>query len=278
MTLAIVRCLIVRAGGRDHAIPLSAVTALLPGASEEVSAEGSSAVWVGAEALPITDLGVLLGAVEPTTGGSVAVIATATARRAFRVQDLIGQRDVVVKDLGRVLPRLDLLAGASVEPDGSVMLVLDAQGILDAAAGRGGTPIGAAVRRELPGAPAPATILVVDDAMMIRELLRAMLDRAGYDVIVAPDGQDALELLPRADLVITDVEMPGMGGVELTRAIRAAPEHAGLPILMLTTRASEEDRRRGMEAGCDGYLVKRSFDEHALLDAIRRLLETRAER
>ena len=272
MTLAIVRCLIVRAAGRDHAIPLSAVTTLLPAGAEELPAEGSSAVWVGAEALALTDLGLLLGATAPAAG-PIAVVATPAARRAFRVEALQGQRDVVVKDLGRVLPRLDLLAGASVEPDGSVMLVLDAQGIVDAAAGRARSPIGAAGQPELLAAPEAVTILVVDDALTIRELMRAMLGRAGYAVIAAADGREALERLSEADLVVTDVEMPGMDGFELTRAIRSSAEHRDLPVLVLTTRAAEGDRRRGQEAGCDGYLVKRSFDEHALLSAIRRLLD-----
>jgi CheY-like chemotaxis protein len=75
--------------------------------------------------------------------------------------------------------------------------------------------------------------------------------------------------------VVTDVEMPGMDGIELTRTIRASPQHGDLPVLILTTRVDEADRRRGIKAGCDGYLAKRSFDEHALLNAIQRLLEAR---
>ena len=275
MTLAIVRCLILRAGGREYALPLAAVAALLPASTEEVSAEGRPAVWFGAEALPLGDLSEVVGAGPSQARGPVAVVATQTARQAFRVEALLGQRDVVVKDLGRVLPRMDLLAGASVEPDGSVMLVLDAQGVLDAAAGRPRTAVGPGERREaLPAAARPATILVVDDAITIRQLVRSLLERAGYAVVTAADADEALQRLAEADLVLTDVEMPGLDGFELTEAIRASPEHRHLPVIVLTNRASEADRRRGVAAGCDGYLVKRSFDEHALLTAVRRLLSS----
>jgi two-component system chemotaxis sensor kinase CheA len=279
MTLAVVRCLIVRAAGRDYALPLGAVTALLPAGTEELSAEGRPAVWFGTDALPLSDLSAVLGGEAGDARGPVAVVSTPTARHALRVQALLGQRDVVVKELGRVLPRLDLLSGASVEPDGSVMLVLDPQGLVDAGAGRERTraAVGAAARGELPAAPRTASILVVEDAHTIRELLRAILERAGYQVAVAASAEAALERLQDADLVLTDVEMPGMDGFELTESIRASGEHRHLPVIVLTTRAEEADRRRGVEAGCDGYLVKRSFDEHALLSMVRRLLDVRPE-
>jgi CheY-like chemotaxis protein len=117
-------------------------------------------------------------------------------------------------------------------------------------------------------------VLVVDDALTIRELQRSILERAGYGVVTAVDGQDALRRLAEeaVDLVLTDVEMPVMDGFALTEAIRASDEHGGLPVVVLTSRADEQDRRRGMEAGADAYLVKSAFDEHTLLTAVARLL------
>jgi two-component system chemotaxis sensor kinase CheA len=286
MTLAILRCLLVRAAGRAYAFPMQATaTALAPPTEATLSAEGRPVVWAGADAIALSDLADVLGlpAASPA-GGPVVVLATPGARHAFRVDELAGRRDVVVKDLGGVLPRLELMAGASVEADGSVLLVLDAGGLIAAARRRGPAPPGAAPEAmPSPAAsPAPAAepggprgrVLVVDDALTIRELQRSILRRAGYEVDTAADGEEALERLVerRSDLVLTDIEMPRMDGFALTAAIRGAAELSGTPVLILTSREDEDDRRRGLEAGADGYLVKSAFDEHALLTAVEQLL------
>jgi two-component system chemotaxis sensor kinase CheA len=108
----------------------------------------------------------------------------------------------------------------------------------------------------------------------VRELQRSILERAGYDVRTASDGQEALARLSEGpcDLVLTDVEMPRMDGFSLTEAIRGQPGLANTAIIILTSRASETDKRRGLEAGADGYIVKSAFDETSLLAAVERLL------
>jgi two-component system, chemotaxis family, sensor kinase CheA len=198
------------------------------------------------------------------------VVATAAGRRALAVDDLLGRRDVVVKDLGRVLPRSALVAGASVEPDGGIMLVLDPAGLVAAARPDADCP----APTPLDAARPAARLLVVDEALTIRELQRSILERAGYQVATAADAQAALRMLAEqpADLVVTDVEMPGMDGFALTAAIRDSQPLAATPVLILTGRADDADRRRGLEAGADGYLLKTDFDQAALLDAVRRLL------
>ena len=280
MTLATLRCLLVRAGGRPYALPMhSTATALPPSAEAPVNVEGRRTVWLGDETIGLSDLTAVLGL--PATDGprGPAVVLTALgARHAFGVDELLGQRDVVLKDLGRLLPRLDLLAGASVEPDGSIMLVLDAAGLVAAARGTAPLPIAAPPEALEPpaGRLRRGRVLVVDDALTIRELQRSILERAGYEVATAATGREAMARLAEddADLVLTDVEMPGMDGLELTAAIRDTPALASTPVLILTTRASEEDRQRGLEAGADVYLVKSAFDERALLAAVRGLLES----
>jgi two-component system chemotaxis sensor kinase CheA len=193
---------------------------------------------------------------------------------------LLGQRDVVVKGLGRLLARLDVLAGASVEPDGSILLVLDAPGLIDRARLALGSPDGAMASPEEETIPRAGrrSVLVVDDALTVRELQRSILERAGFDVRVASDGVEALALLAEspADLVLTDLEMPRMDGFDLTEAIRAHPTLANLPVLMLTSRSSDVDRQRGLEVGADGYIIKSSFDEASLLSAVNGLLGCRA--
>jgi two-component system chemotaxis sensor kinase CheA len=118
-------------------------------------------------------------------------------------------------------------------------------------------------------------VLVVEDSFTVRELQRSILEASGYRVATARDGRDALDVLGREDdvvLVVTDVEMPEMDGFELTAAIRADPERASLPIVIVTSRGSDDDRRRGIEAGADAYMAKGSFDQTALLEAVERLV------
>ena len=136
ITLAVLKCLLVAAGTERYAIPMHSVV-VAEAASSEASAhaEGRAMVWAGGEAIMVSALSSTLGVngSDDANLGHVIVLAGATRRHAFRVDRLIGQRDVVVKSLGRLLPRLAVLAGASVEPDGSILLVLDAAGIIDRA-------------------------------------------------------------------------------------------------------------------------------------------------
>ena len=231
--------------------------------------------WCGStgQPVPLSALTVALGiASEASPTGPIVVLADTSRRHAFQVDELVGQRDVVLEGLSRLLPLLPAIAGASIEPDGSVLTVLDPPGLIQRA-------------RQLDQHAPPATtrtraraakrrVLVVDDALMVRELQRSILERAGFDVRVATDGRQALSKLAEepSDLVLTDVEMPTMDGFELTEAIRANASLANIPVLILSSRSSEADRQRGLDAGADGYIIKSGFDEASLLSAVHRLL------
>jgi two-component system chemotaxis sensor kinase CheA len=118
--------------------------------------------------------------------------------------------------------------------------------------------------------PTRGRVLVVDDAATVRELQRSILERAGYEVEVAGDGRAALQLLASQafDLVLADLEMPELDGLRLIEAIRADQQLAGLPVIIITSSTDEADRRRGLDAGANGYMVKNSFDEAGLLGAV----------
>ncbi len=121
----------------------------------------------------------------------------------------------------------------------------------------------------------PAKILVVEDSFIVRELQRCVLESAGHNVVTASDGREALDALGKdeaIELVVTDMEMPRLGGLELTRAIRTDERRSSLPVVMVTSRGSEEDRRLGMEAGVDAYIDKQGFQQSALLATIDQLL------
>jgi two-component system chemotaxis sensor kinase CheA len=177
---------------------------------------------------------------------------------------------VVVKSLGPLLACLPGYLGAAILGDGRIALLLDPSTLVRADAARGAKAEVNTVKRS----PA-AKLLVVEDSFTVRELQRSILEASGYAVETARNGNEALERLatdPEIALVITDVEMPGMDGFALTRAIRSQPERASLPVIIVTSLTSPDQQRRGIEAGADAYMIKRSFEQHALTDTVARLL------
>jgi len=281
ITVAVLRCLLVEAAGQNFALPFHRVRlsqAHEPG--KIAHAEGRPVVWVDGHAIPVQGLAETLGiTVMEAIEGPVVVLADTSRRHAFQVSQLIGQRDVVIKALNPLLPHLPAVAGASVEPDGSILVVLDPPGLIQRAlrASRTNGP-SAPVETTYPSRSTRRSILVVDDALTVRELQRSILERAGFEVRVATDGNQAMSNLAerRCDLVLTDIEMPNMDGFALTEAIRAHPSLANIPVLILSSRSSDSDRARGLEVGADGYIVKSGFDEAGLLTAVNRLLGTNA--
>jgi two-component system, chemotaxis family, sensor kinase CheA len=285
ITLAVLPCLVVETAGRRLAIPMHSVVSAEAAGWAEDWVEGQVVIRVRDQILPVSDLAVTLDGTAPADAPAgdrpAVVVASMTRRHAFRVDALLGQRNLVVKDLGRLLPRLDLLAGAALEPDGSILLVLDVSGLVDRArrmrsvARSAADPrTGAAAPAALPAPAEPPSVLVVDDTTVVRELERSILEEAGYRVRTAGDGREALAALAGElpDLVVTDVDMPNLDGLELTRAIRADRALAGLPVVVVTSKAAEADRLRAMEAGADAYLRKGDLDQRALLEVVGRLL------
>jgi two-component system chemotaxis sensor kinase CheA len=277
ITLAVLRCLLVEAAGQRFALPSHRV--VLVQAEEKsalLHAEGRRMLQHDGAPVPVSDLADVLGTASARKSPGTYVIVTGTVgQHAFLVDALVGQRDVVVKAFSALVPRLDVFAGASIESDGSILLVLDPPGLIERsrrAGGRSVNDVQAPTAQRRKG----GRLLVVDDALTVRELQRTILERAGFDVTVANDGLEAIAHLENEtfELVLTDVEMPRMNGFELTEYIRAHPTLSNVAVLILTSLASDADRRRGMDVGADGYIVKSSFDEKTLLAAVDRLVGT----
>jgi two-component system chemotaxis sensor kinase CheA len=268
ITLAIVECLLVESGGQRFALPIASVLSLLPREAREQRVAGQPMLTVGDSAVPVSDLASTLELGEPDAG-PIVVVSGAHATHAFRVQRLVGHRDLVIKGLGGLLPRIGALGGAAIEPDGSIVVVLDPDGLIESA--RGARSVGPATPRAPVQMP---TIMVVDDAITVRELERSILERAGYRVRVATNGQEALGLLQSepSDLVLTDLEMPVMDGIALTETIRKHPSMGRTPVVILTSHDSDAERRRGLEAGANAYIIKSGFDQQRLLSAVEQLL------
>jgi two-component system chemotaxis sensor kinase CheA len=177
----------------------------------------------------------------------------------------------VIKPLGPLLAGLEGYLGASILGDGRIALLVEPAMLTR----RSQAASGLTVPRAADGPAAAAKILVVEDSFTVRELQRSILEAAGYPVATARDGRDALAVLDRdaaISLVITDLEMPELDGLGLTRAIRADPARSSLPVVIVTSRAADEDRRNGIDAGADAYMAKRSFDQQALLATVERLI------
>jgi two-component system chemotaxis sensor kinase CheA len=198
------------------------------------------------------------------------VVVTAGEKRiAFGVEAVLGVQEVLVKPLGRPLVRVRNIAGATVLGSGTAVLILNAADLLHSAAN---------VRPVAKSAPALAVerkaLLVVEDSITSRMLLKNILESAGYRVRTAVDGLDALSLLKTEpfDGVVSDVEMPRLNGFGLTDRIRADRKLAELPVVLVTALGSQEDRERGVDVGANAYIVKSSFDQSNLLEALRRLV------
>jgi two-component system chemotaxis sensor kinase CheA len=271
ITLTVVACLIVSVGGQSFALPMDRIIRLLePQAMQVVS--GNNFAVIDGEAVPVSDLATLIERPSSAPEGPWVLVDAHPHARVMQVDSVLQKRDVVVRGLQGYLRDLRVISGASVQPNGSVLLVLDVPALLERAQ-LNLQPV-VSSKGTSPAAARPPSVLVVDDSLMVRELQRSMLERAGYSVTTASDGAEALALLNEtpADLLVTDIEMPNMDGFELLRAVRGDSRLANTPVLIVTSRTSTEDRQRGLDAGADGYIVKSAFDEAALLGAVSRLL------
>jgi two-component system chemotaxis sensor kinase CheA len=269
VTLALLEVLLVERASTAYGLPLAAVEETIR-VERRMSLEGREAVEVRGEAVPLADLAALLGLPAPPVSDHAVVLAAGGRRVAVACDRPLGHEEVVVKRLGPLLDDLPAYLGAAVLGDGRVALLLDAPWLVRRAAS------GAPPRREEPAPPeAPKRVLVVEDSLTVRELQRSILESAGYLVSTARDGREALDRLesdPEIALVVSDLEMPELDGLALTRAIRSRPATAALPVVIVTTHGSDEDRSRGLEAGADAYVLKHSYKEQAFLETVARLL------
>jgi two-component system chemotaxis sensor kinase CheA len=273
ITLTVVPCLIVSIAGQAFALPLHRIIRMLEAQHVQL-VSGRMLAVVDGLAVPVYNLASLLG-LASTEGGPWVLLGTATDAYAFQVEKVIQKRDVVVRGLTGRLRDLKSVSGASIEPNGSILLVLDIPNLIE----RSTATIATVSRMVDKPAERALSVMVVDDALMVRELQRSILERGGYKVRTANDGVEAIAMLAEqpADLVVTDLEMPNMNGFNLTKSIRAHPRLANIPVLIVSSRASAEDHQLGLDAGADGYIVKTSFDEAGLLSAVSRLLGRTAE-
>jgi chemosensory pili system protein ChpA (sensor histidine kinase/response regulator) len=191
------------------------------------------------------------------------------------VDELRGNQEVVIKNIGAQLAKVVGIAGATVLGDGQVTLILNPVALASRApvvvAAQAATDV-PAVAEEVPAAPAMPTVMVVDDSLTVRKITSRMLTREGYQVVLAKDGVDALEQLldVTPDVILSDIEMPRMDGFDFVRNLRADPALAALPVIMITSRIAQKHRDYAYELGVQHYLGK-PYGEEELLGLVARL-------
>jgi len=277
LTVATTRCLLVRAGGQAFGLPITNVARIVRVDPGEIGrAAGQEAIVLEGGPVVVQRLASVLqlpaGAAEEGVRLPVVILGSAEHRLGFVVDGLESATEVVVKALPHPFERVRYLTGAAILASGDVVVVLSASDLVRSAPRD--VEVSAVVRRDEREAEDPASILVVDDSFTTRTLEKNILEAAGYRVMVASDGDQAWSLLREAvcHLLVADVQMPGMDGFELTSRVRSDDRLKHLPVVLVTSLDSPEDRRRGLEAGADAYITKGAFDQVHLVETIRTLI------
>jgi chemotaxis protein histidine kinase CheA len=275
LNLAVFPLFLLAVGQKTCAIPATSIVEMLTIAPGEIiQIMDKRAVRLREQIIPVEDLALLLGLREPAPAAAsevmIIIVQNGEEKLGLIVDDILGQDDMVVKPLPAHLKSLKLVTGVTLGAGNRVINVLHVPELLE-------------MTRHLEerSRPAPAaeerrgaSILVVDDSLNTREIERGILEAYGYEVDVAEDGLAAIERTHSRlyDLVITDVEMPRLDGFSLTERLRADDRYRHVPIIIVTSRAKDEDRKRGIQVGADAYILKGAFDQSSLLGTVRNLI------
>jgi two-component system, chemotaxis family, sensor histidine kinase and response regulator WspE len=279
LTLSVIRTLLVEIAGEPYALPLARIDTVLklPKGSIQ-SLEGRQHFTLGEQQIGLIAASQILELESQPSGEDIStvVLGDRAARYGLVVDRFLGEQELVVRPLDARLGKVQNISAAAQMPDGSPLLIIDVddliQNIDNIISGHrlmhiGGTSGGEAKRMR-------KRILVVEDSLTVRELERKLLDNRGYAVDVAVDGMDGWNAVRTGhyDLVVTDVDMPRLDGIELVTLIRKDSRLKSLPVMIVSYKDRQEDRQRGLEAGADHYLTKGSFHDETLVTAVADLI------
>ncbi len=279
LTLSVVRALLVQVAGEPYAIPLTQISRTLNLPRPHIETlEGRHYFLLGDQQIGLVSAHEVLECGEPVLAGEelpVVVLGDRSCRYGLIVDRLLGQRELVVHPLDFRLGKVEDISAAAFMEDGSPVLIVDVDEMLrsiEKVNATGGVlrlqpaPIGALKRQK--------RVLAVDDSLTVRELERKILTGRGYYTDVAVDGIDGWNAVRSGnyDLVLTDVDMPRMGGIELAALIKKDPKLKDVSVMIVSYKEREEDRIRGMEAGADYYLAKGNFHDETLVRAVADLI------
>jgi two-component system sensor histidine kinase and response regulator WspE len=276
LTLSVVRALVFEVAGEPYAVAIARVGRVLKVARSEIqSLEGRQHVDLDGDHIGLVAAQQIFGidaSVPHAADIPIIVLGQGTRRYGLTVDKLLGERELVVRSLDNVLGKVKDIGSAALLPDGTPLLIIDVEDVLHSIEHliTGGRVAPASAAEDMESSRHMKRILVVDDSFTVRELERKLLTTRGYAVDVAVDGMDGWNAVRtgKYDLVVTDVDMPRMDGIELVRRIRQDPRMHMLPIIIVSYKEREEDRARGMDAGADRYLAKGSYHDESMINAI----------
>ena len=277
-TLAVTQAVFVRIGETSFAVPIASVRGVGRISRDELAA-GDAVYRYGGEDYALHDLGLLLGHAPARAEGQVQMplllVRSGDLRAAVAIDQVLGNREIVVKSVGPQVASVPGIFGATIMGDGRVVVILDVAPLVRRHA---------ALPRDLaPAAPEQARrvplVMVVDDSITMRKVTGRVLERHNLEVVTAKDGIDALERLEERvpDLMLLDIEMPRMDGYELATQMRADPRFRNVPIVMITSRTGDKHRQRALEIGVQRYLGK-PYQEPELMRNVFELLGVDANR
>jgi chemosensory pili system protein ChpA (sensor histidine kinase/response regulator) len=280
LTLTIAQALIVKLKEQELAVPMNLVEETTRYSFKEIQrTAGEEMVNLRGTLIRLIKLNDILGAgkfpkKEETYRHPTLILSSAEKRLALMVEDIIGREEIVVKPLGEFLKGVKMFSGATLSGDGDVRLILNISSLFGEETVTMKASFVAATKVAAPeAARRKPKVLVVDDSISIRKYVQRFLDRTGYEVEVAPDGMEALNILSKIkfDAVITDLEMPTMHGYDLISEMKRNPELMNIPLIVLTSRAGEKHRQKAINMGAQDYLVK-PFEEEEMLGVLKKIL------
>ena len=281
LTLSVTQVVLTSSGGKTYAVPSILVEQVLQIKEGPLNAARDAGfIEFQGHKVALHFLPTLLGDNEahPMVQRScpVLVLKHGTDRLAVQVDDVLGNREVVIKNIGPQLSRMIGIAGATVLGSGEIVLILNPVALshhIDLHPQLKPAAIAAAAAVPEATRARDYVVMVVDDSLTVRKVTQRLLEREGYQVMLAKDGVDALEHLQETvpDLMLVDIEMPRMDGFDLTRNIRGNDSTAAVPIIMITSRTADKHRNYALDLGVNAYFGK-PFQEDMLLAAISGLL------
>ncbi len=272
LNLAVFPLFLVSVADKTCALPATGVVEMLSLPSAElIEIVNKRAIRLREQLIPVEELGVILGLPHATAAAEVliVIIRDGEEKLGLLVDDIHGREEMVVKPLPDHLQGLRLVSGVTIGERNSVLNLLHIPELL-----RRAREIAEPARdREAP-ASRTATILVVDDSYNTREIEKSILEACGYQVETAGDGEEGFEKSRERlyDLIVTDVEMPRLDGFSLTERLRADDRYHLTPIIIVTSREKDEDKKRGIRVGANAYIVKGAFDQSNLIETVRSLI------
>ncbi|MBI4292332.1 MAG: hybrid sensor histidine kinase/response regulator [Betaproteobacteria bacterium] len=281
VTLATVRVLIVQANGHPYGLPAESVLGSRMVASKDIfTVEGRQTVSLGGRPVSIAGLAELLElprAMQPAKerdaqdASPCVLLSLEDEIFGVLVDELLDEQEVILKPQSALLRRVRNVAGATILDSGEICMVVNIQDLL---ASMRTHAAAAAPPKETEALAQKKLVLLVEDSITTRTQEARILEAAGYDVVTAADGLEAYNKLATRpfDAVVTDITMPNMDGLALAQKIRGEAKYAELPIILVTALASDEDKRRGLDAGANAYITKPEFDQQMLLDCLERLI------